>query len=92
MAFELFHATSASASESVSMRQTWDHRIRPEAFMALAPGEAWVRANSREGAWQLRLPRIDPPAGPGFRLTPVSPAPVQGREGIGPRLAAREIA
>lgn len=89
LALELFHSTSASSTETVSVRETWDYRIRPETFMSLPPGEAFVRMNSREGAWHLRLPRIEPPPGAGFRLQPGGSVGTPHREGIGPRLAAR---
>ncbi len=89
LAFELFHATSFSEGESHSTREAYDYRVRPEAFMALPPGEAYVRAGSSEAVFQVRLPRIAaPPIGSFVLQRPIRVA----RAGIGPLLDARSVA
>ncbi len=86
LAFELFHATSFSEGESVSMREAYDYRVRPEAFMALPPGQAWLRAGASPSVFHLRLPQIEAPRIGEFALHPVTVTP---RAGIGPLLDAR---
>jgi hypothetical protein len=69
LALRLFYPTGHSESRSLSVREAYDYRVRPEALMQLAPGQALVRVKSANRAFKLRVPMIMPPHGPGFTCT-----------------------
>lgn len=67
LALELFHATGKSASESVTEREQYDWRIRPDDFMGLEVGEAWVFVKGAKAGFKVKLPMCEPaPGAAGF--------------------------
>ncbi len=57
---ELFHNTGQSNSESVTTREQYDYRVRPDEFSGLDIGEAFVLIKGAHAGYKVKFPRVEP--------------------------------
>jgi intracellular multiplication protein IcmO len=68
LALDVFHNTSKSQTESLTTREDWDYRVRPEEFSGLEVGEAIVFVKGAKSGYKVKFPRIEPKAIEAFQL------------------------
>ncbi len=65
---EPFHSVGSSRSETVSVREQYDFRIRPDEFTGLDVGEGFVFVKSAHGGYKVKMPLCEPKSSGGFKL------------------------
>jgi intracellular multiplication protein IcmO len=65
---EVFHSLGKTSSESVTLREQYDYRIRADEFRDLDVGEAFVFVKGAKSGYKVKLPLCEAPASGGFRL------------------------
>ncbi len=68
LSLEVFHNMSKSRTESVTTREDYDYRVRPEEFSGLDIGQAFVWAKMANSGWRVRFPLVEPRATYPFEL------------------------
>jgi TraM recognition site of TraD and TraG len=62
---QVFHTTSQGESEQTTLREDYDYRIRPEEFIGLDVGEAFVFAKTAKAGFKIKFPMVAPREGSG---------------------------